>query len=307
MIDTAQALQMREACDVVLGDVARLATAIHERALQHRRTPMIGRTHGVHAEPMTLGVKLALWYDELRRDAARIRRARDTVSVGKLSGAVGMFAHLPPAVEAVLLDDLGALAPDLVVVSGDLTQRARRAQFAAARRFPFQRIAQAFGRDGEQQQIGAVALALNSTSTTPVSLRRITCRKYSVLFAFVLASSPPAFVPTAHAASSCFVIPVARWMIRHGAAALPVTPAAMSTSLFESVAFSTQTSPARRLRCACHSDATEGATTLFVTVPASTAASMAAGAARGVTAAAAALARRARAGRTANPAGRSRT
>ena len=129
VIDTAQALQMREACDVVLGDVARLATAIHERALQHRRTPMIGRTHGVHAEPMTLGVKLALWYDELRRDAARIRRARDTVSVGKLSGAVGMFAHLPPAVEADVCQRLG-LRP--APVASQVIQRDRHAELLSA-------------------------------------------------------------------------------------------------------------------------------------------------------------------------------
>src|SRR6476659_6766156 len=98
VVDTALALQMREACDLVLGDLAALAGAIRDRAMEHRRTPMIGRTHGVHAEPMTFGLKLALWYAEIDRDVARIRRARTTVSVGKLSGAVGTFAHLPPAI-----------------------------------------------------------------------------------------------------------------------------------------------------------------------------------------------------------------
>src|SRR6201991_2978450 len=100
VIDTAQALQMREACDVLLKDLDGLADAIRDRALEHRRTPMIGRTHGFHAEPMTLGLKLALWYAEIERDILRIERARATVSVGKLSGAVGTFAHLPPAIEA---------------------------------------------------------------------------------------------------------------------------------------------------------------------------------------------------------------
>ena len=99
VIDTAQAIQMREACDVILGDLDALADAVRDRAFEHRRTPMIGRTHGVHAEPMTFGLKLALWYAEIGRDIERIRRARAGVSVGKLSGVVGTFGHLPPAIE----------------------------------------------------------------------------------------------------------------------------------------------------------------------------------------------------------------
>src|SRR5262252_1081059 len=75
VIDTAQALQMREACDVILKDLHRLMDAVHSRAEEHRRTPMIGRTHGVHAEPMTFGLKLALWYTELKRDEERLKRA----------------------------------------------------------------------------------------------------------------------------------------------------------------------------------------------------------------------------------------
>src|SRR6202795_4024445 len=100
VIDTAQALQMRDACDLVLKNLDALAEAVRTRAFQHRRTPMIGRTHGVHAEPMTLGLKLALWYAEIDRAVERIGRARSIVSVGKLSGAVGTFAHLPPSIEA---------------------------------------------------------------------------------------------------------------------------------------------------------------------------------------------------------------
>src|SRR6478752_1139868 len=91
VIDTAQALQMREACDVILMDLNGLMEAVRTRAEEHRRTPMIGRTHGVHAEPMTFGLKLALWYAELARDVERVRRALDVISVGKLSGAVGTF------------------------------------------------------------------------------------------------------------------------------------------------------------------------------------------------------------------------
>src|SRR6188474_1617970 len=77
VIDTAQALQMREACDLVLADLAALADAVRARAFEHRQTPMIGRTHGVHAEPMTFGLKLALWYAEVGRNVERIRRARE--------------------------------------------------------------------------------------------------------------------------------------------------------------------------------------------------------------------------------------
>src|SRR6185295_3499821 len=87
VIYTAQALHMREACDVVLKDLAALADAVRDRAMEHRRTPMIGRTHGVHAEPMTFGVKLALWYAEVGRASERMVRARESISVGKLSGA----------------------------------------------------------------------------------------------------------------------------------------------------------------------------------------------------------------------------
>ena len=88
---------MREACDLIVKGIAGLMEAVRLRAEEHRRTPMIGRTHGVHAEPMTLGLKLALWYAELQRDLDRVLRARDVVAVGKISGAVGTFAHLDPA------------------------------------------------------------------------------------------------------------------------------------------------------------------------------------------------------------------
>ena len=125
VIDTAQALQMREACDLVLADLTALGDAIRDRALEHRRTPMIGRTHGVHAEPMTFGLKLALWYAEIGRDIDRVTRARQVVSVGKLSGAVGTFAHLPPAVEADVCRRLG-LAP--APVASQVIQRDRHAE-----------------------------------------------------------------------------------------------------------------------------------------------------------------------------------
>src|SRR5687767_9882849 len=129
VIDTAQALQMREACDVLLKELDGLMHAVRVRAEEHRRTPMIGRTHGVHAEPMTLGLKLALWYAELTRDVARIRRAREVVSVGKLSGAVGTFAHLPPSVERDVCHTLG-LTP--APVASQVIQRDRHAELLSA-------------------------------------------------------------------------------------------------------------------------------------------------------------------------------
>ena len=125
VIDTAQALQMREACDLILRGLDGLMQAVHTRAEEHRRTPMIGRTHGVHAEPMTFGLKLALWYAELTRDVARMRRAREVISVGKLSGAVGTFAHLPPEVEADACRSLG-LEP--APVASQVIQRDRHAE-----------------------------------------------------------------------------------------------------------------------------------------------------------------------------------
>jgi adenylosuccinate lyase len=129
VIDTAQALQMREACDVILKDLDALMQAVRSRADEHRRTPMIGRTHGVHAEPMTFGLKLALWYAELSRDVARVRRAREVIAVGKLSGAVGTFGHLPPTIEAEVCRSLG-LAP--APVASQVIQRDRHAELLSA-------------------------------------------------------------------------------------------------------------------------------------------------------------------------------
>ena len=128
-IDTAQALQMREACDLILKDLDVLGEAVRERAFQHRGTAMIGRTHGVHAEPMTFGLKLALWYAELARNVERVRRARTAISVGKISGAVGTYAHLPPSIEADVCKRLG-LEP--APVASQVIQRDRHAELLAA-------------------------------------------------------------------------------------------------------------------------------------------------------------------------------
>ncbi len=129
VVDTAQALQMREACDLIVKDITELMEAVRVRADEHRRTPMIGRTHGVHAEPMTFGLKLALWYAELQRDLDRVQRARHVIAVGKISGAVGTFAHLDPAIESSVCARLG-LQP--APVSSQVIQRDRHAELMTA-------------------------------------------------------------------------------------------------------------------------------------------------------------------------------
>jgi adenylosuccinate lyase len=129
VVDTAQAIQMREGCDLIVRNIAALMEAVRERAEEHRRTPMIGRTHGVHAEPMTFGLKLALWYAELQRNLDRLLRARDTISVGKISGAVGTFAHLDPSIEASVCQRLG-LQP--APVSSQVIQRDRHAELLSS-------------------------------------------------------------------------------------------------------------------------------------------------------------------------------
>ena len=129
VLDTALALQLREALAILLADLDALANAVRDRAEQYRLTPMIGRTHGVHAEPMTFGLKLALWFDEIGRDRDRLERARDVVSVGKISGAVGTYAHLDPAVERAVCERL-ELTP--ARVASQVIQRDRHAELLSA-------------------------------------------------------------------------------------------------------------------------------------------------------------------------------
>ncbi|MBP7146727.1 MAG: adenylosuccinate lyase [Acidobacteria bacterium] len=113
VLDTALALQMVEAADVLLEDLDELLAALREQALRHRDLPLVGRTHGIHAEPVTLGFKIASWHAEMARGRRRIETARAAVAVGKLSGAVGTFAHLDPGIEREVMDALG-LAPETV-------------------------------------------------------------------------------------------------------------------------------------------------------------------------------------------------
>jgi adenylosuccinate lyase len=126
IIDTAFAVQMVESADILLEDVKQLRKAIAAQAKKHQFTPMIGRSHGIHAEPTTFGLKMALMYDEFGRAQERLERARHTVAVGKLSGAVGTSAHLPPSVEAYVCKKLG-LRP--APIATQVVQRDLHAEF----------------------------------------------------------------------------------------------------------------------------------------------------------------------------------
>jgi adenylosuccinate lyase len=126
ILDTALAIQLTQSSDILLQDVAGLKRAIAEQAKRHKRTPMIGRSHGIHAEPITFGLKMALMFDEFTRAEQRLRAAREAIAFGKLSGAVGTHAHLDPRVEAKVCERLG-LKPD--PLSTQVIQRDRHAEF----------------------------------------------------------------------------------------------------------------------------------------------------------------------------------
>ncbi|MCI0548932.1 MAG: adenylosuccinate lyase [Candidatus Rokubacteria bacterium] len=128
VVDTAQALQLQQATELLLAGLERFRATLRGQALAHRRTLCVGRSHGVHAEPMVFGLKPLLWYTEAGRNLDRLRRARETVRVGKISGAVGTFAHVDPDVEEEVCRLLG-LEP--APVSTQIVQRDRHAEFCA--------------------------------------------------------------------------------------------------------------------------------------------------------------------------------
>jgi adenylosuccinate lyase len=124
VVDTAQALQVREASALLRQGLARLGTVLKARALEFKHTPMVGRTHGIHAEPITFGWKLAVWYEENRRNTERFEAAAEQMRVGKISGAVGTYGHLPPSIEKKICAKLG-LEP--APISSQVIQRDRHA------------------------------------------------------------------------------------------------------------------------------------------------------------------------------------
>ena len=126
LLDTTLALQLVASADLLLADLKKLRAAVATRAKEHKLTPMMGRSHGIHAEPITYGLKLALMYDEFGRAEKRLIEAREQIAVGKLSGAVGTHAHLDPRVEEFVCEKLGLKAADL---STQIIQRDRHAHF----------------------------------------------------------------------------------------------------------------------------------------------------------------------------------
>ena len=126
ILDTSFAMLLKEASDLIIDDIKFLMEAIRKRAFEHKETPMIGRSHGIHAEPVTFGLKMALWYDEMRRNLRRMESARETISYGKISGAVGTFANIDPRVEEFVCRKAG-LKP--APCSTQIIQRDRHAEF----------------------------------------------------------------------------------------------------------------------------------------------------------------------------------
>lgn len=129
VLDTCLAVQMKQSGELLLDDLHKLGAVLARRAKEFKKTIMVGRTHGIHAEPTTFGLKLALWYDETRRNIARLNAAIERISVGQISGAVGTFEHLSPKVEEYVCAKLG-LKP--APVSTQILQRDRHAEFLAA-------------------------------------------------------------------------------------------------------------------------------------------------------------------------------
>lgn len=126
ILDTALALLMREAAEIIMKDIRGLMEVIKKQAFKYKDIPMIGRSHGVHAEPITFGLKFALWYSDMKRNLTRMKKAREAISIGKLSGAVGTFSNIPPVVEEKVCKKLG-LKPEPVATQ--IVQRDRHAEY----------------------------------------------------------------------------------------------------------------------------------------------------------------------------------
>jgi len=126
ILDTSLAILLKEAADILIEDMDRLLEVLKKKAFAHKKTVMIGRSHGIHAEPITFGLKMALWHQEMQRNRERLIRARETVSCGKIAGAVGTFSFVDPGVEAYVCRKLG-LKP--APVSSQIVQRDRHAEF----------------------------------------------------------------------------------------------------------------------------------------------------------------------------------
>ena len=184
VLDTALSVQMREACDILIEDMRKLLKILARKARLHKRTLMAGRTHSVHAEPTTFGLKIALYYDETKRDLERLVRAREVVSVGKISGAVGTYANIDPFVEAYTCKKL-KLRP--AKVSNQVLQRDRHAEFLNAIAITgtsLEKFATEF-RNLQHTEIGEVeehfAKGQKGSSAMPHKKNPITCERIAGL------------------------------------------------------------------------------------------------------------------------------
>ena len=126
ILDTSLSLLLKEAAEIILEDIDVFLTTLKQKAFEHKNTVMIGRTHGVHAEAITFGLKMALWYEEMKRNRQRMERAKERIGYGKISGAVGTFSYLPPDVEDFVCQNLGLKSAP---VSSQILQRDRHAEY----------------------------------------------------------------------------------------------------------------------------------------------------------------------------------
>ncbi|MDD5428446.1 MAG: adenylosuccinate lyase [Candidatus Omnitrophica bacterium] len=184
VLDTALSVQMREACDILIEDMRKLLKILARKARLHKRTLMAGRTHSVHAEPTTFGLKIALYYDETKRGLERLVRAREVISVGKISGAVGTYANIDPFVEAYTCKKL-KLRP--AKVSNQVLQRDRHAEFLNAIAIAgtsLEKFATEF-RNLQHTEIGEVeehfAKGQKGSSAMPHKKNPITCERIAGL------------------------------------------------------------------------------------------------------------------------------
>ncbi|MFH1189801.1 MAG: adenylosuccinate lyase [Candidatus Omnitrophota bacterium] len=192
VLDTGLSAQMQEACDILIDDVKKLMRILRGKALRHKKTVMIGRTHSVHAEPITFGLKLALYYDEMSRNLARLKRAREIISVGKISGAVGTYANIDPSVEAYVCRKLRLKAAR---ISTQILQRDRHAEFLSAIAITgtsLEKFATEF-RNLQHTEIGEVeeyfSKGQKGSSAMPHKKNPITCERISGLARILRANS----------------------------------------------------------------------------------------------------------------------
>ncbi|MFA5084854.1 MAG: adenylosuccinate lyase [Candidatus Omnitrophota bacterium] len=184
VLDTALAAQMQEACDILIADTKRLLRILRQKARRHKKTLMIGRTHSVHAEPLTFGLKMALYFDEMNRNLERLEKARRIVSVGKISGAVGTYANIDPFVEEYTCKKMG-LKP--ARISTQIVQRDRHAEFLTAIAITgttIEKIATEF-RNLQHTEIGEVeeyfAAGQKGSSAMPHKKNPILCERMAGL------------------------------------------------------------------------------------------------------------------------------